>query len=183
MSEDGLPDAAVVQGDVRETMQVEEKEEGERKRNEQQKDEQEKGEELQPDDELKQRVIARQEEKGKGELSAAAAEENDDKQKVAGSKLVANQQQQQEQRKRTRKNATSLTSKQKEQQPNLYNLSKQLENHTRQLSRIGSIVEQLPRYLKNVDAQSRMVKQINYSMNQLQKQVVRIQKSVQKKSK
>ena len=189
MSEDSLPDTAIVQGDVGETMQVEEKEEGEKKRNEQQKDEQEKGEKLQPDDELKQRVIARQEEKGKGELSAAATQENDDKEEATDSELVANQQQQQQQqqRKRTRKNATSLTSKQKEQQPNLYHLSnhlsKQLENHTRQLSRIGTIVEQLPRYLKNVDAQSRMIKQINSSMNQLQKQVVRIQKSLQKKSK
>src|ERR687884_52499 len=75
--------------------------------------------------------------------------------------------QQKEQRKRTRKNATSLTSKQKEQQPNLYNLSKQLENHTRQLSRIGSIVEQLPKYLKNADTQSKIIKQINSSMNLL----------------
>ena len=168
MPEESLPDTAVVQGDVGETIPVE------------QKDEQVRGEELQLDDELKQRVIARQEEKGKGELSAPATE---DKEEVTGSELVPTQQQQQEQRKRTRKNATSLTSKQKEQQPNLYHLSKQLENHTRQLSRIGTIVEQLPRYLKNVDAQSRMIKQINSSMNQLQKQVVRIQKSVQKKGK
>src|SRR5919202_5819100 len=181
MSEESLPDTAVAQGDIGETMRLEEKEEGEKKHEEQQKEEQERGEEFQPDDELKPRVIARQEEKGKGELSPPATEENEDKEEVADSELVATQHQQQEQRKRTRKNATSL--RQKEQQPNLYHLSKQLENHTRQLSRIGTIVEQLPRYLKNVDAQSRMIKQINSSMNQLQKQVVRIQKSVQKKSK
>ena len=171
MPEESLPDTAVVQGDVGETIPVE------------QKDEQVRGEELQLDDELKQRVIARQEEKVKGELSAPATQENEDKEELTDSELVATQQQQQERRKRTRKNATSLTSKQKEQQPNLYHLSKQLENHTRQLSRIGTIVEQLPRYLKNVDAQSRMIKQINSSINQLQKQIVRIQKSVQKKDK
>jgi hypothetical protein len=99
MSEESLPDTAVVQGDVGETMRVE------------QKDEQVRGEELQPNDELKQRVIARQEEKGKGELSAPATEENEDKEEVTDSELVATQHQQQEQRKRTRKNATSLRQK------------------------------------------------------------------------
>jgi hypothetical protein len=47
-------------------------------------------------------------------------------------------------------------------------LSKQLENHMKQLSKIGSIVEQLPRYLKNADIQSKIIKKINSSMNQLQ---------------
>jgi hypothetical protein len=61
-------------------------------------------------------------------------------------------------------------------------LSKQLENQTKQLSRMGSIiVEQLPKYLKNADTQSRIIKQINSSMNQLQRQIGKIQKSVQKK--
>ena len=154
----------VVQGDVGETVQAEEK--AENKEEEQQRLE---GNELESDDELKQRVIARQEEKGKGELSAATEEDKE----VADSELLAGK----EQRKRTpKKDATSATSKQKEQQPNLYNLSKQLESHTRQLSRIGSIVEQLPRYLKNANTQSKMIKQINSSINQLQKQVVKIQK-------
>jgi hypothetical protein len=48
---------------------------------------------------------------------------------------------------------------------------------------MGSIVEQLPKYLKNADTQSRIIKQINSSMNQLQRQIGKIQKSVQKKSK
>jgi hypothetical protein len=171
MSEDSHDDTVVVQGDVGETTHVEE---AEKKQEGQQQNEEQilEGEELQADQELKQRVIARQEEKGKGELSAA--------EEVTDSKLPSSQQQQ---RKRTKKDATSATSKQREQQPNLYNLSKQLENHTRQLSRIGSIVEQLPKYLKNADTQSKIIKQINSSMNLLQKQVGRIQKSVQKKSK
>jgi hypothetical protein len=177
MSENTHDDTVEVQGNVGETMQVEE---AEKKHEEQQEErEREEGEELQADDELKQRVIARQEEKGKGQLSVAEQEVWEEE-NITDSKLLASQRQ----RKRTKKNATSATSNQKEQQqPNLYNLSKQLEYHTRQLSRIGSIVDQLPRYLKNADTQSRMIKQINSSMNQLQKQIVRIQKSVQKKSK
>jgi hypothetical protein len=48
---------------------------------------------------------------------------------------------------------------------------------------MGSIVEQLPRYLKNANTQSKIIKQINSSMNQLQIQIGQIQKSVQKKGK
>jgi hypothetical protein len=172
MSEDGHDDTVVVQGDVGETMEVEE--EAEKKQEEQQQEERGQGKELQADDELRQRVIARQEEKGKGELSAAAEEEEN----VSDSKLLASQQ-----RKRTKKNAEKGSISKQKEQPNLYYLSKQLENHTKQLSRMGSIVEQLPKYLKNADTQSRIIKQINSSMNQLQRQIGQIQKSVQKKSK
>ncbi|MFL6404763.1 MAG: hypothetical protein ACJ71M_14950, partial [Nitrososphaeraceae archaeon] len=73
MSEDGYDDTVVVQGDVGETMQVEERKEAEKKQERQQQEEEKRGEEgkeLQADDELKERVVARQEEKGKGELSA-----------------------------------------------------------------------------------------------------------------
>jgi hypothetical protein len=124
-------------------------------------------------------ALARQEEKGKGELSAASAEGEETE-----SKLLASQQS-----KITKKNAKKASiSRQKEQrqqqqqtQQTLHDLSKQLENHTKQLSRIGSIVEQLPKFLKNADTQSRIIKQINSSMNKLQRQIGQIQKSIQKK--
>ena len=61
-----------------------------------------------------------------------------------------------------------------------YNLSKQLESHAKQLSRIENIVGQIPKYLKNADTQSRIINQINSSMNQLQRRIGQIQKSVQK---
>jgi hypothetical protein len=172
MSEVNHDNAVMVQGDVGETMQTEEEgKEAEKRQEERQRGE---GKDLQAEDELKQRVIARQEEKGKGELSAAAEQ---GRREDTDSKLLASQQQ----RKRANKNAKK-SSKQKEE-PNLYNLSKQLENHTKQLSRIESIVDQLPKYLKNANTQSKIIKQINSSMNQLQKQIGQIQKSLQKKNK
>src|SRR5205823_7942927 len=91
MSEDGYDDAVVVQGDVGETMHAEERKEAEKKQEGQQQEEEKRGEEgkeLQADDELKQRVVARYEQKGKGELSAAAEEDED----VTDSKLLASQQ-------------------------------------------------------------------------------------------
>jgi hypothetical protein len=180
MSENGIDDT-VVHGNIgEETMQVEE--EGE---NKQQGELQEEAKILQADDELKQRVEARQEEKGKGGIS--------DEEEVSDSGLLASEQNQQTpslskpqheeviSQQRTKKSAKK-SSKQKEE-PNLYDLSKQLENHTKQLSKIGGIVQQLPKYLKNADTQSRIIKQLNSSMNQLQRQIAQIQKSVQKKSK
>ena len=166
-----------LQGDVGETVHEEEvgKKQQEQQEAGQERERMEEGAELQADEELKQRAIARQEEKGKGEISAA--------EEATDYKLPASQKQE---TKKIKKNAaTATTSKQKEQQrePNLSNLSKQLENHAKQLSRIENIVGHLPKYLKNADTQSMIIKQINSSMNQLQKQVARIQKSVQKKSK
>ena len=55
----------------------------------------------------------------------------------------------------------NIPAKKKEQQPNLYDLSRQLESHTKQLSTIASIVQQLPKFLKNANTQSRIIKQIN----------------------
>jgi hypothetical protein len=156
MSEDSHDNAVMVQGDVGETMRIEEeREEAEKER-----------EELRTDEELKERVISRQEEKGKGELSAAEED-------VTDSELPTSRQ-------RIKKKAKA--GKQKE--PNLYNLSKQLERHTKQLSNIESTVQQFPKYLKNTVIQSSILKkQLNTSINQLQKQVGQIQKSLQKKSK
>ena len=128
MSEDSHDNAVMVQGDVGETMRIEE----ERK-------EQGKGKEVQTDEELKERVISRQEEKGKGEISAAAAEED-----IINSKLPPAS------RQRTKKKSKAV----KQKEPNLYNLSKQLERHTKQLSNIESTVQQFPKYLKNTVIQS-----------------------------
>jgi hypothetical protein len=175
MSENGIDDT-LAQGNVgEETMHIEEE-------NKQQGEPQEEGE-IQADDELKQRVDARQEEKGKGGIS---------EEEVSDSGLLASPRNQQISslskaqhrevisQQRTKRNAKKST---KQKEPNLYDLSKQLENHTKQLSRMGSIVEQLPRYLKNANTQSKIIKQINSSMNQLQRQIGQIQKSGQKKGK
>jgi signal recognition particle GTPase len=69
----------------------------------------------------------------------------------------------------------------KQKEPNLYDLSNQLQMHTKQLSKIDSIVQQLPKYLKNTDTQSRIIKELYTSTKQLQRQIGQIQKSMQKK--
>ena len=131
MSEDSHDNAVMVQGDVGETMRIEE----EQKEAEKEQKEQGKGKEVQTDEELKERVISGQEEKGKGEKSAA--------EDITDSELPTSRQ-------RIKKKAKA--GKQKE--PNLYNLSKQLERYTKQLSNIESTVQQFPKYLKNTVIQS-----------------------------
>ena len=161
MSEDSHDNAVMVQGDVGETMRIEE----EQKEAEKEREGEGEGKELQTDEELKERVISRQEEKGKGEISAAEED-------ITDSELPTSRQ-------LIKKKAKA--GKQKE--PNIYNLSKQLERHTKQLSNIEGTVQQFPKYLKNTVIQSSILKQLNTSINQLQKQVGQIQKSLQKKSK
>jgi biopolymer transport protein ExbB/TolQ len=116
---------------------------------------------IQTDEELKERIVSRQEEKGKGDLSAASEQKEGGG--VTDSKLLDSQQ-----AKRTKRNGKkhSISKQKEQQQPNMYELSKQLENHTKQLSTITSIVQQLPKFLKNADMHS--IKQINSSMNKLQ---------------
>jgi hypothetical protein len=165
MSEDRPDNAVMAQGNVGETMRAEE----EQKEAEKEREEQGEGKEERPtDEELKERVVSRQEEKGKGEISAAAAKED-----IINSKLPPAS------RQRTKKKSKAI----KQKEPNLYNLSKQLEKHTKQLSNIESTVQQFSKYLKNTVIQSSILKQLNTSINQLQKQVSRIQRSSQKKSK
>jgi hypothetical protein len=165
MSEDSHDNAVMVQGDIGETMRAEEEE----KESEKERIEQGEGnEEMQTDEELKERLISRQEEKGKGEISAATSKED-----IIDSELPPASKQ--------RMKKKSKVVKQKE--PNLYNLSKQLERHTKQLSNIESTVQQFPKYLKNTVIQSNILKQLSTSINQLQKQVGQIQKSLEKKSK
>ncbi|MFL6472733.1 MAG: hypothetical protein ACJ71H_18005 [Nitrososphaeraceae archaeon] len=106
MSEDGHDNTVMVQGDIGETMQAKEEKEAEKKQEEWQRGE---GKDLQAEDELKQRVIARQEEKGKAELSAAA-EQGGEEEHVTNSKILASQQ-----RKRANKNAKKVQSKKKSQ--------------------------------------------------------------------
>ena len=60
---------------------------------------------------------------------------------------------------------------------NFAKVSRQLEKQTGQLAMLGAISQ---RHLKNADIQSRMLKEINTSVKQLQRQLAQIQKAVEK---
>ena len=172
-------DNIVVQGNVGETMQAEEEEEEQGKKEEQEEGAEEgrQGESQQPD-ELQQKVEAREGEEGKieggGEEKLAAID-------ITGSELSARQQRQQGESKQRKKQ--SAKQKEEEQQPTLVNLSNELKKHTKHLSKIEAIVQPLPKYLKNADKQSKMIKELYTSIKQLQRYMGQIQKTMQVKKK
>ena len=160
-------DDIVVQGNVGETMQAEEEKEQANKKEQ----EEEKGESQQ--DELQQKVEAREEEKGKGEVE----EEKLTATNITRSELSPRQQGV----KQTKKKAKSTKQKEEDRQPTLVNLSNELKKYTKHLSNIEGIVQPLPKYLKNADKQSKMIKELYTSVKQLQRHMGQIQKNIQRK--
>jgi hypothetical protein len=160
-------DDIVVQGNVGETMRAEKEKEQANKKEQ----EEEKGESQQA--ELQQKIEAREEEKGKGEVE----EEKLTATNITGSELSPRQQGV----KQKRKKAKSAKQKEEEQQPTLVNLSNELKKYTRHLSNIEGIVQPLPKYLKNADKQSKMIKELYTSVKQLQRYMGQIQKNMQRK--
>ena len=161
-------DDIVVQGNVGETMRAEKEKEQANKKEQ----EEEKGESQQ--DELQQKVEAREEEKGKGEVE----EEKLTATNITRSELSPRQQGVRQKRKKAK------STKQKEEedrQPTLVNLSNELKKHTKHLSKIEGIVQPLPKYLKNADKQSKMIKELYTSVKQLQRHMGQIQKNIQRK--
>ena len=72
------------------------------------------------------------------------------------------------------------STKAKEENRNLTNVSNQLEKQINQLTKIRSISQPLLKHLKIAGSQSRMLKEINASVKQLQRQVAQIQKAVER---
>jgi hypothetical protein len=98
---------------------------------------------------------------------------------ITGSELSAKEQGV----KQKRKKAKSAKQKEEEQQPTLVNLSNELKKHTKHLSKIEVIVKPLPKYLKNADKQSKMIKELYTSVKQLQRYMGQIQNTIQRKKK
>ena len=99
---------------------------------------------------------------------------------ITDSELSARQQRQQGV-KQTKKKAKSTKQKEEDRQPTLVNLSNELKKYTKHLSNIEGIVQPLPKYLKNADKQSKMIKELYTSVKQLQRHMGQIQKNIQRK--
>lgn len=129
------------------------------------------------DNELQQRVEGKVQEKDEGAEGVADTELEAGQEQLSSVAKVQQVPKQQEKVKKIKKKAKS----EKRLEPNLYELSNQLEKHTKQLSRIEAIVQPLPKHLKNADTQSKMVKELYTSIKQVQRQLGQIQKSILRK--
>jgi signal recognition particle GTPase len=82
--------------------------------------------------------------------------------------------------KRTQKKKKTPKSKRKEQEYSITDIGKQIEKQTNYLARLEQILQPLRKLVKSSDVQSKLVKDINASVKQMERQIIQIQKSIQK---
>ena len=91
---------------------------------------------------------------------------------------VPEHEEEEEERPQRKKKASK--SRGKKQGYSLINLGKQLEKQTNYLAKLEQVLQPLRRLATSLDVQSKMIKGINASVKQLQRQIIQIQKTIQK---
>ncbi len=81
--------------------------------------------------------------------------------------------------KRTRKKKVSK-SRRKEQEYSTDNIGKQLEKQTIYLAKLEQVHQPLQKLGKRSDEQSKLIKNMNASVKQMERQIIQIQKAIQK---
>ena len=71
-------------------------------------------------------------------------------------------------------------SRKKEQEYSLTNIGKQLEKQTNYLARLEEVLQPLRKLAKSSEVQSKLVKDINTSVKQMERQIVQVRKGIQK---
>jgi len=71
-------------------------------------------------------------------------------------------------------------SRKKEQEYSLTNIGKQLEKQTNYLARLEQVLQPLRKLAKSSEVQSKLVKDINTSVKQMERQIVQVRKGIQK---
>jgi hypothetical protein len=71
-------------------------------------------------------------------------------------------------------------SRRMEQGYSLINLGKQLAKQTNYLARLEQVLQQLRKLAKSSEVQSKLVKDINTSVKQMERQIIQVQKAIQK---
>jgi len=71
-------------------------------------------------------------------------------------------------------------SRRKEQEFSLTKIGKQLEKQTNYLARLEQVIQPLRKLAKSSEVQSKLVKDINTSVKQMERQIMQVQKAIQK---
>ena len=82
--------------------------------------------------------------------------------------------------KSTQKKKKASKSKRKEQEYSIPDIGKQIEKQTNYLARLEQILQPLRKLAKSSEVQSKLVKDINASVKQMERQIIQIQKAIQK---
>ncbi|MGC1927430.1 MAG: hypothetical protein WA667_00520 [Candidatus Nitrosopolaris sp.] len=132
-------------------------------------------EEEQAEERLQEPSEERTEEEDKGVMPqnrSAAAE-------ALGEKIPEHQEEK-EKVKRTQKKKKASKSRRKEQEYSIDNIGKQLEKQTNYLAKLEQVLQPLQKLAKRSDIQSKLIKNMNTSVKQMERQIIQIQKAIQK---
>ena len=120
-------------------------------------------------------------EEGTGAMHETGSASEEEQRETLAEKMPEHEEEEEEEKaKRTQKKKKTPKSKRKEQEYSITDISKQIEKQTNYLARLEQILQPLRKLAKSSDVQSKLVKDINASVKQMERQIIQIQKAIQK---
>ena len=122
---------------------------------------------------------AKVEQEAMGEEAIRSKEEEEEQESVAKEKVSEQEEEEKVKVTKTQKKKMAPKSRIKDEK-SITGISKQLEKQTNYLARLEQVLQPLRKLGKTFDVQSKIVKEINTSVKQLERQIIQIQKAIQK---
>ena len=122
---------------------------------------------------------AKVEQEAMGEEAIRSKEEEEEQETVAKEKVSEQEEEEKVKVTQTQKKKMAPKSRIKVEK-SITGISKQLEKQTNYLARLEQVLQPLRKLGKTFDVQSKIVKEINTSVKQLERQIIQIQKAIQK---
>ena len=120
-------------------------------------------------------------EEGTGAMHETGSASEEEQREALAEKMPEHEEEEEEEKaKRTQKKKKTPKSKRKEQEYSITDIGKQIEKQTNYLARLEQILQPLRKLAKSSDVQSKLVKDINASVKQMERQIIQIQKAIQK---
>jgi signal recognition particle GTPase len=120
-------------------------------------------------------------EEGMGAMHETGSAAEEEQRETLAEKMPEQEEVEEEQKvKRTQKKKKAPKSRRKEQEYSITDIGKQIEKQTNYLARLEQILQPLRKLAKSSDVQSKLVKDINASVKQMERQIIQIQKGIQK---
>src|SRR5437667_6839710 len=124
---------------------------------------------------------AKVEQEAMGEEAIRSKEEEEAEEETVAKEKVSEQEEEEKVKvTQTQKKKMAPKSRIKDEKSSITGISKQLEKQTNYLARLEQVLQPLRKLGKTFDVQSKIVKEINTSVKQLERQIIQIQKAIQK---
>lgn len=109
--------------------------------------------------------------------TGSVAEVEDEERETHAESMPEHEEEKEKPRPHRKKKAKS---RKKEQEYSLTNIGKRLEKQTNYLARLEQVLQPLRKLAKSSEVQSKLVKDINTSVKQMERQIVQVRKGIQK---